>query len=57
MSDVYRVDTLDAAYILKIYLHNRHSMRAIEAEVDFLNDLLDHDIPVAAPVANNDAVY
>ncbi len=57
MSDVYRVDTLDTAYILKIYLHNRHSMRAIEAEVDFLNDLLDHDIPVAAPVANNDAVY
>ena len=40
MSDVYRVDTLDAAYILKIYLHNRHSRGAIEAEVDFLNDLL-----------------
>jgi Ser/Thr protein kinase RdoA (MazF antagonist) len=57
MSDVYRVDTLDAAYILKIYLHDRHSMRAIEAEVDFLNDLLDHDIPVASPVANNDAAY
>ena len=57
MSDVYRLDTPDAAYILKIYLHNRHSMRAIEAEVGFLNDLLDHDIPVAAPVANNEAVY
>ena len=57
MSDVYRLDTFDAAYILKIYLHNRHSMCAIEAEVDFLNDLLEHDIPVAAPIANNDAVY
>jgi Ser/Thr protein kinase RdoA (MazF antagonist) len=57
MSDVYRVETLDAAYILKIYLHNRHSMSAIQAEVDFLNDLHDHDIPVAAPVANNDAAY
>jgi Ser/Thr protein kinase RdoA (MazF antagonist) len=51
------VDALDEAYILKIYLHNRHSMRSIEAEVDFLNDLLEDDIPVAAPVANNDAVY
>jgi Ser/Thr protein kinase RdoA (MazF antagonist) len=57
MSDVYRVDSLDAAHILKIYLHKRHSMHAIEAEVDFLNDLCDQDIPVAAPVANNDAVY
>ncbi|MBN2387490.1 MAG: phosphotransferase [Anaerolineales bacterium] len=57
MSDVYRVDTHDAAYILKIYLHNRHEMRAIASEVDFLNDLLDHDIPVAVPVANNDAAY
>ena len=57
MSDVYRVDTLDAAYILKVYLHSRHSMPSIEAEVDFLNDLLGHDIPVARPVANNDGVY
>jgi Ser/Thr protein kinase RdoA (MazF antagonist) len=57
MSDVYRLDTRDAAYILKIYLHNRHPMRAIQAEVDFLNDLLDQDIPVAVPVANNDATY
>ncbi len=57
MSDVYLVDTLDAAYILKIYLHNRHSLRSIEAEVDFLNDLLDHDIPVAAPVANSETAY
>jgi Ser/Thr protein kinase RdoA (MazF antagonist) len=57
MSDVYRLDTPEAAYILKIYLHDRHSVRAIEAEVNFLNDLLDHDIPVAAPVANKDAEY
>jgi Ser/Thr protein kinase RdoA (MazF antagonist) len=32
-------------------------MCAIEAEVDFLNNLLENDIPVAAPVVNNDAVY
>ncbi len=57
MSDVYRVDTPDAAYILKIYLYNRHAMRAIVAEVNFLNDLIDHDIPVAAPMANNDRTY
>jgi Ser/Thr protein kinase RdoA (MazF antagonist) len=57
MSDVYRLDSFDAAYILKVYLHNRHSMSAIESEVDFLNDLRDNDIPVAGAVANNDAVY
>jgi Ser/Thr protein kinase RdoA (MazF antagonist) len=57
MSDVYRVDAFDAAYILKIYMHNRHSMHAIEAEVDFLIDLNDHDIPVAAPVANKDELF
>ena len=57
MSDVYRVDTRDAAYILKVYMHGRHSRGEIEAEVNFLNDLLDHDIAVAAPVANNDGAY
>ena len=57
MSDVYLVDTGDAAYLLKIYMRDRHSRGAIETEVGFLNDLLDHDIPVAAPVANNDAAY
>jgi len=57
MGDVYRLDTPDAAYILKIYLHDRHPKRAIQAEIDFLHDLLDQDIPVAAPVANNASVY
>ena len=57
MSDVYRLESPDAAYILKIYLHNRHPKSAIQAEIDFLLDLLDHDIPVAAPRSNNDAAY
>ncbi|HTX91308.1 MAG TPA: phosphotransferase [Anaerolineales bacterium] len=57
MSDAYIVDTPDKAYILKVYLHNRHSRSNIEAEVSFLNDLHDHDLPVAVPVANNDAAY
>jgi len=57
MSDVYRLETSDAAYFLKIYLHNRHSKHAIRAEIDFLLDLLDHDIPVAAPLADNDGRY
>jgi len=57
MSDVYLVGTRDAAYILKVYMHSRHSRHDIETEVRFLNDLLDHDIPVAAPIANNDAAY
>jgi Ser/Thr protein kinase RdoA (MazF antagonist) len=51
------VETRDAAYILKVYLHNRHSRCDIEEEIGFLNDLFDYDIPVAVPVANNDAAY
>jgi len=38
-------------------MHGRHSRRELEAEVGFLNDLLDQDIPVAAPIANNAAAY
>ena len=57
MSDVYLIDTRDAAYILKVYMHDRHSRHELEAEVGFLNDLLDQDIPVAAPIANNDGAY
>jgi Ser/Thr protein kinase RdoA (MazF antagonist) len=57
MSDAYFLDTPNAAYILKVYLHNRHLKSNIEAEVSFLNDLLDHDLPVAVPVVNNNGVY
>jgi Ser/Thr protein kinase RdoA (MazF antagonist) len=57
ISDVYRVDTPVASYILKIYMHGRHPKQGIEAEIDFLHDLLDHDIPVAAPVQNHDAIF
>jgi Ser/Thr protein kinase RdoA (MazF antagonist) len=57
MSDVYRVDARDGSYILKVYMHGRHSKRDIEAEVRFLNDLIDHDLPVAAPIANADGTY
>jgi Ser/Thr protein kinase RdoA (MazF antagonist) len=57
ISDVYRVDTPDASYILKIYMHGRHPKQAIEAEIDFLHDLLDHDIPVAVPVENHDTLF
>jgi Ser/Thr protein kinase RdoA (MazF antagonist) len=57
MSDVYRLETPHAAYILKVYLYDRHPIRSIQAEIDFLHDLLHHDIPVAAPLANNDGVY
>lgn len=54
ISDVYRVDAHDASYILKVYMHGRHSMTEIEAEIDFLNDLKDLDVAVAAPVADKD---
>lgn len=57
MSDVYLVDTRDASYILKVYLHGRHIRPEIEAEVSFLNDLLAGNVPVAAPLKNKDAEY
>jgi len=57
ISDVYCVSTPDASYILKIYMHGRHPKQAVEAEIDFLHDLLDQDIPVAAPVENRDALF
>jgi len=57
MSDIYLVDVPDRSYVLKVYMHQRHSRQDIEAEVRFLNDLIDHDVPVAAPIANGDATY
>jgi len=57
MSDVYLVDTGDASYVLKVYMHGRHSRPELEAEVSLLNDLLGCDVPVAAPVKNIDAGY
>ena len=57
ISDVYRIDTPDASYILKIYTHGRHPKPAIEAEIDFLHDLMDHDIPVAVPVRDHDSLF
>lgn len=57
ISDVYRVDTPDASYILKIYIHERHPKQAIEAEIDFLHDLLNYGISVAAPVENCDTLF
>jgi Ser/Thr protein kinase RdoA (MazF antagonist) len=57
MSDAYRLETLDAAYILKVYLHDRHPRSAIEAEIVFLNDLLEQDIPVAVPVVDLGGEY
>jgi Ser/Thr protein kinase RdoA (MazF antagonist) len=50
MSDAYLVETPDETYFLKVYLRGRHSREAIEAEIAFVNDLADHQIPVAAPV-------
>ncbi len=52
MSDVYIVRTKEAEYYLKVYRDDRNSKESIEAEVSFLNDLLDHRISVAVPVKN-----
>lgn len=57
MSDVYRVSARDGSYVLKVYMHGRHARPQVEAEVRFLNDLLEHGIAVAAPIANADGAY
>lgn len=57
MSDTYRVDARDGVYVLKVYMHGRHARQAIEAEIRLLNDLIDRDIPVAAPIANATGAY
>jgi Ser/Thr protein kinase RdoA (MazF antagonist) len=57
MSDTYRVESPGGSYILKIYMHGRHLRPAIAAEIDFLNDLIEHDVSVAAPIANADGVH
>lgn len=57
MSDVYRLDMPGEAYILKVSLYNRHTKSAVEAEVDFLNDLLAQELSVVIPLANRDGAY
>jgi Ser/Thr protein kinase RdoA (MazF antagonist) len=57
MSDVYWIDTHGRSYVLKVYLHNRHSRQDIAAEISFVNDLLGCGVPVAAPLQNNDAEW
>jgi Ser/Thr protein kinase RdoA (MazF antagonist) len=57
MSDVYRVEAHDRSYVLKVYMHGRHSRQEIKGEIDFLSDLIDQDVSVAAPIANGDGAY
>jgi Ser/Thr protein kinase RdoA (MazF antagonist) len=57
MSDAYLVETQRAKYILKIYQHNRHSLDAIQAEVEFINDLLAQGFPLAATFQNRELTY
>ncbi|MFN2169730.1 MAG: hypothetical protein ACK2U9_26150, partial [Anaerolineae bacterium] len=40
MSDAYRVEAGDRSYVLKVYMRGRHSREEIEAETDFMNDLI-----------------
>ncbi|MFN2133566.1 MAG: phosphotransferase enzyme family protein [Anaerolineae bacterium] len=57
MSDAYRVEAGDRSYVLKVYMRGRHSREEIEAETDFMNDLIAHDVSLAAPIANGDGAY
>jgi Ser/Thr protein kinase RdoA (MazF antagonist) len=57
MSDTYRAESPGGSYILKVYMHGRHPRPAIEAEIDFMRDLIEHDVSVAAPIANADRAY
>jgi len=57
MSDVYSVKTQSDSYFLKVYRNDRNSRKNIEAEMDFLNDLLANQIPVSAPIKNCHSAY
>lgn len=52
MSDVYRINAPGRSCILKIYLHGRHTQPEIQAEIDFLLDLVSGDLPVVVPLAD-----
>jgi Ser/Thr protein kinase RdoA (MazF antagonist) len=57
MSDTYRVHARDRSYVLKVYMHRRHDRRAVEEEIRLLNDLIERDIFVAAPIVNAAGAY
>lgn len=54
LSDIYLVETAAAAYILRISHHHWRSQSDIQFELEFLDFLHRHDLPVAHPLKTID---
>lgn len=50
LSDIYLIETVDRSYILKISHHHWRSRSEIQFELEFLDFLHQHDLPVANPL-------
>jgi Ser/Thr protein kinase RdoA (MazF antagonist) len=54
LNDTYRVLDGSSSYYLRVYVHGWRELHDIEAEVDLLNHLHAHDVPVSHPIATRD---
>lgn len=54
LSDIYLVETAAASYILRISHHHWRSQSDIQFELEFLDFLHQHDLPVAHPLKTED---
>jgi len=51
LNDTYRVRDGSRSYYLRVYVHGWRDLRDIEAEVELLNHLHAHEVPVSHPIA------
>lgn len=54
LSDIYLIDARNQSYILKISHHHWRSQSEIQFELEFLDFLHEHEIPVANPLKTTD---
>ena len=57
LSDVYLVTTPQSQYVLRVSHTHWRSRREIEFELEYLNFLKEHDVPVAAPLSTHSGEY
>lgn len=54
LSDIYLIETVNQSYILKVSHHHWRSKSDIQFELEFLDFLSQHNIPVANPLETKD---
>ena len=57
VNDTYHVRVGSSSYYLRVYVHGWRQLHDIEAEVELLNHLHAHELPVAYPIATRDGGY